>query len=99
MTILAHKIRLTPTLEQEVYFKKACGTARFVYNWALQEWQTQYRAGGKPSALGLKTRLNAMKRTAIMIRQMTALAAGASAVEPEPAGGMESATLLTGLAI
>jgi hypothetical protein len=40
-----------------------------------------------------------MKRTAIMIRHMTALAAGASAVEPEPAGGMESATLLTGLAI
>ena len=64
MTILAHKIRLTPTLEQEVYFKKACGTARFVYNWALQEWQTQYRAGGQPSAFGLKTRFNAIKRTA-----------------------------------
>ena len=64
MTTLAHKIRLTPTPEQEVYFKKACGTVRFVYNWALQEWQTQYRAGGQPSALGLKTQFNAMKRTA-----------------------------------
>ena len=34
MTTLAHKIRLTPTPEQVTYFKKACGTARFVYNWA-----------------------------------------------------------------
>ena len=64
MTTLAHKIRLTPTPEQVTYFKKACGTARFVYNWALAEWQTQYRAGGKPSALGLKTQFNAIKRTA-----------------------------------
>ena len=64
MTTLTHKIRLTPTPEQVTYFKKACGTARFVYNWALAEWQTQYRAGGKPSALGLKTQFNAMKRAA-----------------------------------
>ena len=64
MTTLAHKIRLTPTPEQETYFKKACGTARFVYNWALAEWQRQYRAGGQPSALGLKTQFNAMKRAA-----------------------------------
>ncbi len=56
MTTLAHNIRLTPTPEQVISFKKACGTARFVYNWALQEWQTQYRTGGQPSALGLKTR-------------------------------------------
>ena len=64
MTTLAHKIRLTPTPEQETYFRKACGTARFVYNWALAEWQHQYRAGGQPSALGLKTQFNAIKRTA-----------------------------------
>jgi transposase len=28
----AHKIKLNPTPEQEVYFKKACGVARFCYN-------------------------------------------------------------------
>jgi len=42
--IRAHKIRLTPTPEQEVYFKKASGTARFVYNWALAQWQTVHAA-------------------------------------------------------
>ena len=34
----AHKIRLHPTPEQEKYFWKAAGTARFAYNWALAEW-------------------------------------------------------------
>ncbi len=37
--IRAHKIRLNPTTEQEVYFRKATGTKRFVYNWALNRWQ------------------------------------------------------------
>ena len=35
--VKAHKIRLNPTPEQEVYFRKACGTARFVYNWLRHE--------------------------------------------------------------
>jgi len=35
----AHKIRLNPTLEQARYFRKAAGTKRFVYNWALTRWQ------------------------------------------------------------
>ena len=38
--IRAHKIRLNPTPEQEVHFRKAAGTARFVYNWALDRWKT-----------------------------------------------------------
>jgi putative transposase len=33
--IKAHKIRLQPTPEQETYFAKAAGTARFTFNWAL----------------------------------------------------------------
>lgn len=37
--IRAHKIRLNPTPEQETYFRKAAGTKRFVYNWALNRWQ------------------------------------------------------------
>jgi putative transposase len=37
--IRAHKIRLNPTPEQEVYFRKAVGTKRFVYNQALDLWK------------------------------------------------------------
>jgi len=37
--IRAHKIRLNPTPEQAVYFRKAAGTKRFVYNQALELWQ------------------------------------------------------------
>lgn len=37
--IRAHKIRLTPTPEQETYFRKAAGTKRFVYNQALELWK------------------------------------------------------------
>ena len=53
--IKAHKIRLHPTSEQKGYFAKAAGTARFVWNWALAEWNRQYEAGEKPSALKLET--------------------------------------------
>lgn len=37
--IRAHKIRLNPTPEQEIYFRKAAGTKRFVYNQALELWK------------------------------------------------------------
>ena len=60
--IKAHKIRLHPTTEQATYFAKAAGTARFCFNWAVAEWQKQYEAGGKPSALALRTQFNAIKK-------------------------------------
>ncbi len=37
--IKAHKIRLNLNPEQDVYFRKACGTSRFVFNWGLAEWK------------------------------------------------------------
>lgn len=37
--IRAHKIRLNPTPDQQVYFRRAAGTKRFVYNWALNRWK------------------------------------------------------------
>ncbi len=40
----SHKIRLVPNQEQAVYFAKACGTARFAWNWAVAEWNRQYEA-------------------------------------------------------
>jgi hypothetical protein len=43
------------------YFKRACGTARRVWNWALNEWNKQYAAGGRPNAMALKKQSNAIK--------------------------------------
>lgn len=60
--IKAHKIRLNPTEEQKIYFAKAAGTARFVWNWALAEWNRQYEAGEKPTALKLKKQFNEIRR-------------------------------------
>ena len=58
---IAHKIQLSPTRKQVAYFKQACGTARFVYNWGLAEWNRQYEAGEKPNGLKLKKEFNAIK--------------------------------------
>ena len=60
--IRAHRIALDPNNIQRTYFAKACGTARFAYNWALAEWQRQYAAGGKPNQLALRRALNSIKR-------------------------------------
>ncbi|GHO65303.1 transposase [Ktedonobacter sp. SOSP1-52] len=60
--IKAHKIRLHPTPEQALSFAKAAGTARFVWNWALAEWNRQYEAGLKPTALKLKKQFNEIRR-------------------------------------
>src|SRR6266496_1859936 len=59
----AHRIRLNPTPEQQAYFRKAAGTARFVYNWGLEEVKRAFNDGGAPAtALDLKARFNALKR-------------------------------------
>ncbi len=58
---LTHKIRLYPTPQQVEYFKRACGTVRFVWNWALAEWNRQCAAGLRPNAMALKKQFNAIK--------------------------------------
>jgi putative transposase len=58
---LAHKIELDPTVAQARYFARACGVARFSFNWALAEWQRQYEAGEKPSEVALRRQLNSLK--------------------------------------
>jgi putative transposase len=60
--IRAHKIRLHPTPEQAQYFARAAGVARFVWNWALAEWNRHYEVGEKPTALKLKKQFNAIRR-------------------------------------
>ena len=57
----SHKIALQPTADQEQQFRQAAGVARFTWNWALAEWERQYKAGEKPTALGLKKQFNAIK--------------------------------------
>lgn len=44
------------------YFVKACGVARFAFNWGLAEWKRQYEAGEKPTETSLRRQLNAIKR-------------------------------------
>jgi len=61
--IRAHKIRLNPTPEQEIYLKKACGTSRFAYNWGLANWQAAKAAGvAICGPMALKKQFNAIKR-------------------------------------
>ena len=60
-TFLSHKIALDPNAAQGIYFARAAGTARFAWIWALAEWQSQYKAGGKPTEVSLRRRLNAIK--------------------------------------
>lgn len=65
---VAHKIELVPNKKQEEYFVKACGAARFAYNWALEQWNKQYQAYKqdnslpKPNEFNLRKQLNAIKR-------------------------------------
>ncbi len=58
----SHKIALDPNNQQATYFAKACGVARFTYNWGLAEWKRQYEAGEKPTQASLRRQLNAIKR-------------------------------------
>jgi len=65
--VRAHKIRLNPTPEQATYFKKACGTSRFVFNWGLERWREQKALQLAHGAEGcgparLKAEFNALKR-------------------------------------
>jgi len=62
MIVLSHKIQIkNPTIKQDQYFRQACGISRFAYNWGLAEWQRQYDAGLKPTALAIKKAFNAIK--------------------------------------
>lgn len=65
----AHKIALAPNNAQATHLARACGVARFAYNWALAEWTRQYEAWKadnslpRPNQMALRRRLNAIKRT------------------------------------
>jgi len=66
--LIGHRIALDPNNVQATYFARACGVARFAYNWALEQWGKQYEAWKqdntlpKPSEAALRRQLNAIKR-------------------------------------
>jgi len=60
--IRGHKIRLYPNNKQATYFAKACGVARFAYNWALSEWKRKHEAGETITESELRKALNAVKK-------------------------------------
>ncbi|MBK1696240.1 RNA-guided endonuclease InsQ/TnpB family protein [Rhodovibrio salinarum] len=60
---LTHKIALDPTNKQHTLLARSAGTARFAYNWVLDEWKRQYRNGEKPTEAALRRQLNAVKGT------------------------------------
>lgn len=62
MPTLSHKIRLTPTLEQRVALAKACGCARFAWNWALARYKQLKEQGAvRVSINDLKKEFNQIK--------------------------------------
>ena len=48
--LTAHRIALDPNNIQATYLSKACGVARFSYNWALAEWYRQYEEHKKDAS-------------------------------------------------
>jgi putative transposase len=57
----SHVIRLNPTPDQEVYFRKACGVTRHAYNWALDRWKAARAEGKRVTMQALKVEYNSIK--------------------------------------
>lgn len=76
--ILGHTIALDPTLAQAAVFRRACGVARFAYNWGLQRWKEMHAAGEKPSAMKIKAQWNAHRKTLPWTFEVTKCASAAA---------------------
>jgi putative transposase len=62
MPHLAHKIYMCTTAEQDQFLTRACGVARFTYNWALAECNRVRELTGKnPAMAALKKQWNSIK--------------------------------------
>lgn len=60
--ILGHSIALDATDAQQAQFRRACGVARFSWNWGLARWKEMYEAGEKPTAQKIKAQWNAHRK-------------------------------------
>ncbi len=62
--ILAKKVRIIPSIEQERKLWQSVGTARFIYNWTLARQEANYKNGGKFISDGdLRKELTILKKT------------------------------------
>ncbi len=59
--LVAHKIRIYPNEEQEVYFSKAFGIARFSYNYGLAKWKEALDVKEKTSWQTIRNKFNSIK--------------------------------------
>ena len=65
---IAFKTQLLANNKQASHLARACGVARFAWNWGLARWHEQYneyiakKRDKRPSGLALKKELNAIKR-------------------------------------
>lgn len=59
--ILGHSIALDATEAQKAHFRRACGVARFAYNFGLAEWKRMHAVGEKPSVAKIKAKWNAVR--------------------------------------
>ncbi len=57
----SHVIRLNPTPDQQIYFRKACGVTRHAYNWALDRWKAARAEGKRVTMKALKVEYNSIK--------------------------------------
>jgi putative transposase len=66
---ITHKIEIKPTKDQETQLEKACGCARFAYNWGLNKWKQMYddwkknNTLQKPNANLIKKEFNSIKES------------------------------------
>jgi len=61
MITKAHKIEIYPTPEQEVYFYRACGCARWAFNWGLSMYNRAKQKRAKTNPTKLKKAFNKIK--------------------------------------
>ncbi len=59
--ILSHSIALDLTCKQQAFIRKACGAARYTWNWAVERCRLSYAAGEKLNIPELKKRWNTEK--------------------------------------
>lgn len=60
--ILGHSIALDTTEAQQAHFRRACGVARYSWNWSLAKWKEMHAVGEKPSAHKIKVLWNAHRK-------------------------------------
>jgi putative transposase len=59
--IISERLKLNPTDEQRYYFVRACGIARFTWNWGLEEYRRIKSLGNRANWSAIQRGFNAAK--------------------------------------